>query len=1091
MMRNLYRKLSLTMCFLLTIASVMAQERTVSGTVTDETGSTMPGVNVLLKGTSSGTVTDGDGNFRISIPNDQAVLVISFVGYATSEVIVGSRSVVNIQLTSDVQTLTELVVTGYSVDKRRELTGSVSTVKAKELTIAPTGNVEQMLQGRVAGVTVITNGQPGTTSQIRVRGFGAFGGNSPLYIVDGVPTDNVNFINPDDIESVTVLKDAAAASIYGARAASGVIIYTTKKGTKGGGRKLSVTYDQMVGVTNPGKGIEMLNPTDFAEWTWNAIKNTEDANARAENRSPNYGTALANFNHPQFGGGLTPTIPQYLRVGSQNGAAITGPVDLAAQRLLYNIDPRNGPIYNVIAANREGTDWYDAITRNAPVTRQTLGFSGGGDGYRFYVGLSGQDQKGILLHQSFKRYAMRANAEFDVKKNIRVGLNTQFTYRQALGLVGDGGGIGSADDENDILAAFRMPTIIPVYNVFGGYAGTAAGGFNNPRNPVANRDGQRDDRNFNGMGFGNVYAEYDVIPGLTLRTSIGGSYTNYAYKFYGRWQYENSENNSAFTFGQGSGYNFGWTFTNTANYKKTFDIHNLDILIGQEALNTGAGWDLSATGLNPFSWDPNFVNLTQTSSRIVNSSQYLGVNFYSLFGRVNYSLKEKYILSAVVRRDGASRFGANNRFGVFPAVSLAWRISDEAFMDALPFVSDLKIRGGYGAMGNSNNVDPNNQFSLYGGSLGASSYDITGSNSSVIQGFYRTRIGNPNAKWETSITKNIGFDGNLFDGRLDIILDFWEKDTKDLLLAVPITATAGPNAAVPSVNIGRMLNRGLDIAITGKGKFSSDLSYEATLNGSFLKNEITELPPGQTYLITVNPGYRGITPIRNQLGGPISGFFGYKVQGIFKTQEEVNNAPAQAGKGIGRFRYEDINKDGTINDLDRTALGSPVPKFTGGFNFVLRYKNFDLEAYTYVSLGNKIFNVSKWFTDFYPSFQGASISARVKDSWSPTNTGASTPIFESASNFSTNTQSSSFYVEDGSYLRMQNLTLGYNIPSATLNRIGLNRVRIFASTNNLFTITKYSGLDPSVGGAADTSFGIDVGNYPITRSFTGGFNIGF
>jgi TonB-linked SusC/RagA family outer membrane protein len=1093
-MKKLYnktRRLVLIFLWLAGTTAAFAQDRVVSGTSTDETGGTMPGVNILLKGTSSGTVTDGDGKFQISIPNDQAVLVVSFVGYATSEIVVGSRSVVNIQLTSDVQTLTELVVTGYSVDKRRELTGSVSTVKAKELTIAPTGNVEQMLQGRVAGVTVITNGQPGTTSQIRVRGFGAFGGNAPLYIVDGVPTGNVDFINPDDIENVTVLKDAAAASIYGARAASGVIIYTTKKGTRGGGKKLNVTYDQMVGVTNPGKGLDMLKPTEFAEWTWNAIKNTEDANAVAENRAPNYATALANFNHPQFGGGLNPVIPDYLRVGSQNGAAISGPVDLNAQRLLYNVDPRTGPIYNVIAANREGTDWYDEITRNAPVFRQTLGFSGGGDGYRFYVGLSGQDQKGILLHQSFKRYALRANAEFDVRKNIRVGLNTQFTYRQVLGLTGDGGGIGSADDENDILSAFRMPSIIPVYNVFGGYAGTTAGGFNNPRNPVASRDGSMNDRNFNGLAFGNVYAEYDVIPGLTLRTSIGGNYSNFAYRYYGRWQYENSENNSAFTYGQGSGYGFGWTFTNTINYKKTFDVHSVDVLVGQEALNTGAGWNMDATGLNPFSWDPNFVNLTQTSSRVVNSSQFLGVNFYSLFGRINYNFKEKYILSAVIRRDGSSRFGANNRFGVFPAVSLAWRISDEAFMDALPFVSDLKIRGGYGAMGNSNNVDPNNQYSLYGGSLGASSYDIGGSNSSAVQGFYRTRIGNPDAKWETSITKNIGFDGNLFDGRLDLIVDFWEKDTKDLLLAVPITATAGPNAAAPSVNIARMLNRGLDLAVTGKGKITTDLSYEATLNASFLKNEITELPPGQTYLITVNPGYRGITPIRNQLGGSISGFFGYKVQGIFQNQGEVDNAPAQSGKGIGRFRYEDINGDNVINDLDRTALGSPVPKFTGGFNFVLRYKNFDLEAYTYVSLGNKIFNVSKWFTDFYPSFQGAAISARVKDSWSPTNTGATTPIFESASNFSTNTQSNSFYVEDGSYLRMQNLTIGYNIPAATLSKIGLTRVRFYLSTNNLFTITKYSGLDPSVGGAADTSFGIDLGNYPITRSFTGGFNIGF
>lgn len=1096
MMRDLYRKLRLTLCFLLTIASVMAQERVITGTITDETGATMPGVNVLLKGTSSGTATDASGNFRLNIPNDQATLVISFVGYATSEIQVGSRSVVNVQLAADVQTLTELVVTGYSVDKRRELTGSVSTVKAKEMTIAPSGNVEQMLQGRVAGVTVITNGQPGTTSQIRVRGFGAFGGNGPLYIVDGVPTGDISFLNPDDIETTTVLKDAAAASIYGARAASGVIVYTTKKGQRGN-KKLNITYDLMTGVTTPGKGQEMLNPTEFAEWTWNAIKNTADRSGTP------HATAIANFNHPQFGTGATPVLPTWLRVGSQNGAAIGNTnVDLNAQKLLYNVDPRNGAIYNVFMANKEGTDWYDEITRTAPVIRQTIGFNGGGEKYRFYIGLSGQDQKGILLNQSFKRYAMRANSEFDVLKNLRIGQNIQFTYRQTLGLIGDGGGIGSADDENDILSAFRMPSIIPVYNVFGGYAGTAAGGFNNPRNPVAAREGQKDDRNFNGLGFGNVYAEFDPIPGLTLRTSIGGNYVNYAYRSYGRWQYENSENNSAFTFNQGSGYSFGWTFTNTANYKKQFDVHNLDVLVGQEALNTGAGWDVSATGLNPFSWDPNFVNLTQTnpSGRQVNSAQYLGVNFYSLFGRVNYSLKEKYILSAVIRRDGSSRFGGNNRYGVFPAVSLAWRISDEAFMSAIPAISDLKIRGGFGTMGNSNNVDPNNQFSLYGGSVANSSYDISGSNSSATTGFYRTRIGNADAKWETSVTKNIGFDGNLFDGKLDIILDFWEKDTKDLLLAVPITATAGPNAAAPSVNVARMLNRGVDLAITTKGDITSDLKFEVTLNGSVLKNEITELAPGLTYLTTVNPGFRGINPIRNQLGQSISAFFGYDVVGLWQTQEEVNAANAldgnsttefQTGAAPGRFRYRDINGDNVINNDDRTFLGSPVPKFTGGLNFILRYKNFDLEAYTYTSLGNKIFNVSKWFTDFYPSFQGAAISARVKDSWTPSNTGAEIPMFESASNFSTNTQSSSFYVEKGNYLRMQNLTIGYNVPANTLTRLGLSKLRVFASTNNLFTITNYSGLDPAVGGAADTNFGIDVGNYPVTRSFTGGVNIGF
>ncbi len=416
-------------------------------------------------------------------------------------------------------------------------------------------------------------------------------------------------------------------------------------------------------------------------------------------------------------------------------------------------------------------------------------------------------------------------------------------------------------------------------------------------------------------------------------------------------------------------------------------------------------------------------------------------------------------------------------------------------MQAVPFISDLKVRGGYGTMGNSNNVDPNNQFSLYGGSVGASSYDINGSNSSAVGGFYRTRIGNPNAKWETSVTKNIGIDGLMFDGKLDIILDFWQKDTKDLLLQVPITATAGPNASPPSVNIAKMVNKGIDIALGTKGNLTQDIKFELNVNGSFLHNEITALAPGLTYLTTVNPGFRGIQPIRNQLGYSISSFYGYKVAGLFQSAGEALNYPTaanpQSGGGAGRFKYEDINGDGKIDDKDRTYLGSPVPKFTGGVNFTVRMKGFDLSAYLYTSLGNKIFNVSKWFTDFYPSFQGAAISNRVKDSWTPSNTGATIPIFESASNFSTNTQSNSFYVENGSYLRFQNLTLGYTLPANILDKLKMTRLRVYASTNNLFTISGYSGLDPAVGGAADTNFGIDVGNYPVTRSYTFGVNIGF
>ncbi|AFK02371.1 TonB-dependent receptor [Emticicia oligotrophica DSM 17448] len=1060
-------------CGLLWLMSVVAfAQKSVSGKVSDAKGDGVPGASITVKGTTTGTISDATGNFKINVPNSGGTLVFSSIGYKTQEVKLTGQASVNVTLEDDAAALDEVVVTGYSIDKRRESTGAISTVKSKDLTAVPSGNVEQQLQGRVSGLTVVTNGQPGTASQIRVRGFGAFGGNEPLYVVDGMPVSSTDFLSPDDIESTTVLKDASTASIYGARAANGVIVYTTKKGTKGA-KKLNVTYDGNFGITDPGKGQAMMNPTDFATWTWNAKRNSGEA-----------------FGHPQFGSGATPVIPDYLSVGGTPG--VIGSVDLAAQKLKYNVDPAAGAIYQVIKANKAGTDWYGAITRQAPLQRHSLGFSGGGENSRFYVGFSLQDQKGILISNGMKRYAFRINSEFNVLKNLRIGENIQMTYLQILGQTGAAGGNGIAADENDILQAFRMPSIIPIYDEFGGYAGTAAKGFNNPRNPVANQNGIKRNRNFNGLANGNVYVEYDPIPGLTLRSSIAGNYRNNYGWGYTRWQYENSENNSAFGYNEFSGYSFGWTFTNTASYKKAFGKHNIEVLAGQEALNTGAGRNMNANGLNPFSQDGDYVTLTTLANRNPPASNlFKGVNFYSLFGRAIYTLNDKYIVTGVIRRDGSSRFGVNSRYGIFPAVSAAWRVSSESFMKNLPWVQDLKVRGGYGTMGNSNNVDPNNQYSLYAANVGNSGYDINGSNSSIVDGYYRTRIGNPDARWETSVTKNIGIDGSFLKGKLDVIFDLWQKDTKDLLYQLPITATAGFQAAAPSVNVGQMVNKGIDIQIINRGKITSDLGYDINVTGSFLKNEITKIADGQTYLTNVNPGFRGLTPIRNQLGYGLSSFYGFQVLGLFQSKAEVDAAPAQDGKGVGRFRYADINNDGKIDANDRTYLGSPIPKFTGGVNFTLTYKGFDLSAYLYTSIGNKIFNASKWFTDFYPSFSGAAISERVKESWTPQNTGAKIPIFETASNFSTNTQANSFYVENGSYLRLQNVAIGYNFSKALLDKLKLSRVRVFAATNNLFTITKYEGLDPQVGGNADTNFGIDVGNYPMTRSFTAGINLGF
>lgn len=1082
-MKNVYKSLSaLLMLLVLTGATAFAQ-KTVTGTVLDEYDVGLPGVSILVKGTTTGTATDIDGNFSLNVPNDDAVLVFSFIGYTAIEQTVGSRSVIDVKMTPDEQTLTELVVTGYTIDSRRETTGAIATVDPKDLTIIPTGNVEQTLQGRVSGVTVITNGQPGTSSIIRVRGFGAFGGNEPLYVVDGVPVGSTDFLNPDDIESTTVLKDAAAASIYGARAANGVIIYTTKRGRRGN-QKIRVDYNGMYGVTTPGQGLDMMNPQDFADYTWLAETNQ----AILDGRAPAYG-------HPQFGSGSTPVLPYYINVGGESG--VPGPFSpdrIEQERAKYNIDPSKGPIYQLVrAATGEGTDWYDALTRSAPLNRHSIGLNGGSETSRFFIGLGFQEQAGIMIGNEFKRYSLRANSEFDVTPKLRIGENFQATYRQVLGQQGGTGGRGVSDDENDILQAFRMPSIIPVYDEFGGYGGTAARGFNNPRNPVANRDGQANNRSFNANIFGNIYAEYDIIDDLTFRTSIGGQYNNSYFWGYSRLQYENSENNSAFGYNEGSNFVFGWTFTNTLAWKKTFDKHAFDVILGQEALNTGAGRGMSASGQNPFSTDPDFVNISNlpVSSRQVNSFLFNGVNFNSYFGRVNYTYNDKYLFSAVVRRDGSSRFGSNARYGTFPAFSAAWRISSEGFLSGSTWIDDLKIRGGWGQMGNSNNVDPNNQYSLFGGTVGASSYDIGGTNSSALIGFRRTRIGNPNAQWETAVTTNIGFDGTFFNGRLDVIFDWWKKDTKDLLFTVPIPQTAGPNASPPAVNIGEMLNRGLDLFVSTRGNLSSEFTYELTLTASTLKNEIVSLAPGLEIITSVNPAYRGIRPIRNQVGEPLSTFFGYDVEGLFRNAEDVSNHATQDGAAPGRFKFRDANGDGVITPDDRVVLGNPVPDFTGGMNFTVGYKGFDLSAYFYTSIGNEIWNQSRWFTDFFQTFEGAAISERLKDAWTPTNLDAEIPVVEKTSNFSTSNVENSFYVEDGSYLRLQNVTLGYTLPASLLERWRLERFRVFASANNLFTITGYEGLDPAVGGDADLSFGIDVGNYPVTRGYTFGVNLSF
>lgn len=1042
-------------------------QSTVTGTVTDNQGTPLPGANVFVKGTTNGTQTDFDGNYTLEVDAD-AVLVFSYLGFVTQEIAVNGNATVNATMAEDAAALDEVIVTGYATETKRETTAAVSIVKAEELAAIPSGNVEQQLQGRVAGVTVLTNGQPGTTSQIRIRGFGAFGGNEPLYVVDGVPVGSTDFLNPDDIETTTVLKDAAAASIYGARAANGVVVYTTKQGSRSK-RKTRMTLNISSGVSDPNvAGVpENLNPQEMAEFTHLGYENNAAAN----------GTAVE-YTHPQYGNQATPRFPDYLHADGQNGV-FEADVDLAQIRANFEADPDN---VFLIRPNLAGTNWYKEITRIAPISRFSLGFDGGTENGRFFIGLSAQNQAGILLNNDFARYTARFNSEWDITPWLSIGENFQVTYRSVVGGFGGQGGIGGADDESVILSAYRMPTIIPVRDEFGSFASTRASGFNNPRNPVRQltlNDGS--DQSYGITGFGNLYLLLKPFDGLTLRTSLGGQYGNGHFVNYGFRYLGDSEPQASDSFAEGSNYFYQWTFTNTATYEKLFGKHKIKLLAGVEALNTGAGRFINGSGINPFSTDLDFQSLSVVQSPVVNSGLFRGVNFFSTFGKLDYNFDEKYYLTGVLRRDGASRFGGNNRYGTFPAVSAAWRVIAEPFMQNQDFISDLKIRGGWGQMGNSNNVDPNNQYSLFASNRGNTFYPVDGQNGGANEGFAQSRIGNPDAKWETSTTTNIGFDAGFWNDKLEIILDWWKKDTDDLLYQLPLAGVTGNFASAPSVNIASMANSGLDFQIVGRGNFTEDLSFTVTLNNSFLKNEITALAPGIDFFD--GQAYRGIQATRNAVGQPLSSFFGYNVIGYFNTQQEVDNSPSQDGKGLGRFRYEDVNGDGAITPDDRTFIGSPVPDYTGGATINLKYKNLEFETYWFASFGNEIFNQSKWFTDFFGTFEGSAKGQNAKRSWTPElGNNAAAPIWESASNLSTSGAGNSWYVEDGSYVRLQRLALSYDFTDLT-DKIGLSKLKVGLSANNIWTITDYSGLDPGIGGGADTNFGIDVGNYPVSPQY--------
>ncbi len=1067
-MRQKFRIISVKLTALLFgffLCTALFAQTSVSGTITSaKDNSPVSFATVTVKGTNVATNSDADGRFTINVPSGSNTLVITSVGYTDQEVPITGNNL-NISLNESVSNLNEIVVTGYTTQRKKDITGSVAVVDVANMQQIPTGSPAQALQGQASGVTVLSSGVPGGSVRVAVRGITSIGNSDPLVLVDGTPGSLSN-LNINDIESIQVLKDAGAAAIYGVRGSNGVVIVTTKKGKAG---KVKVAYDGYYGVQVPIKNGK--NP-------FNIANTTETANAIYQS----YINSGVPFDTKQYGSGSAPVIPDYI-------------TPTAGMEGDPNTDPSTYALYSnqITRANKQGTDWFDEIFDAAPMQSHNVSLSKAADKSNFYVSLNYFDQQGTLMETYLKRYSARINTSFDVSDHIRIGENAYIYYRQSPGF-------NNQNEGNPISMAYRESPIIPVFDIMGNYAGTLSQGLGNAQNPYANQARTANNKSHSYNISGNVFAEVDFLKNFTARTTFGGNTDNYYYNFFSYTAYENAENNNnANAFQEGMGYSNSWTWTNTLTYDNHFGDHGLKVLIGSEANHYyGRGiWgrrggyfitDPSNLGVDPNLWTLDFGPPSgQTTGNDFGPDQ---SSLFSLFGRLDYNYREKYLITATLRRDGASVFHPDYRFGYFPSFTAGWRISQESFMKNVEWINDLKLRGGWGKLGSLSNIPAYNQFSLYNQSAANSYYDITGANTSSVLGIYNSQIGLPQTTWEEDIVTNIGLDATLFKNRIDLSVEWYKKAISGLLMRKLADPTQqGPSQ--PFVNQGNIQNTGIDASVTYHGKSGRDLRFDATLTFTSYNNKVVSLPQGRKYIDFNSAGSTRIGSFtRMQPGQPLGAFFGYEVLGLFQSDEEVSKSATQEGAAPGHLKFRDVNNDGVINTDDRTFFGNPNPDFTAGINLSLTYKNFDFSTFLYASVGNDNINYVKYWIDFPALFDGAISKDAVYNSWTPDRPGATVPRLERTSNFSTNTQFSSYYLEDGSFLKMRSLIIGYTFPSQGLKRAGIESLRVYVQGANLFTLTKYTGLDPELINSDvnnNTNFGIDFGNYPANQK---NFNIG-
>ncbi len=1084
----------LTLICLFSTLMVWAQ-KTVSGRVTSGTNQLpVSGATVTLKGTNQATQTNADGSFSIRVPNDRSVLVITSVGFESIEMPVGAQSSVDVLLKESASTLSEVVVTGYSSQAKKDITGSVAVVNVKELVANPGSNIQSLLQGRAAGVTVGTSGIPGAGSNVRIHGYSTFGNNEPLYVVDGARVSSITELNPNDIESMQVLKDASSASIYGSAAAGGVIVITTKKGKNG---RPKVAYDSYYGWQTFNKRLDLLNTKEYGDYLFLLAKNSGNLDS------------LGRFSHGQYAGPTgksdRPIIPAYIFAGGGQPGGKSGGIeanDPAADPSKYKLDlfDVNGPgTYLIVPASQEGTDWLGAVLQKAPMHNHQVTVSGGADNANYLYGLDYFDQKGIVYTTRYQRYSLRANTAFTIRKKVRIGENVQINFTNRAGVQG----FTNQDEGNPIAFSYRMQPIVPVFDIMGNYAGTRGSNLGNAHSPYANLDRRKDAREKRIGIIGSAYIEVDFLRYFTFRSNVGMDYGNGNSYIFLNPYYESSEGRSNIaTFNEAQNYGYQLTWYNTVNFKKTFrELHEVTGMVGTEIVQN-QGRNISGNANDYFNLDRNFWQISSTLSPTPGgaSGEFRNRKYSPIIAQVNYAYNDKYLLSGSFRRDGSSdAFGPNNKYGNFPAFSVGWRISEEPFFQNVRGINDLKVRFGYGILGNDNISSLG--FLRFFTINNDAAYPINGSNTSITPGVRHQTIANPNVKWEQTTTSTLGVDATLLNNKMAVTIDVYNRETTDLLFEKELDPSlyGGRISAMP-VNIGSMNNKGIDLSLSYRGAPTKDLRYDASMTFSLYKNKVGKLadPFFEGDRTRIDPFNRSVT------GRPISSFYGYVVDGFFDDEAELASLD-QKGKFVGGWRYKDLSgpdgkPDGKITPDDRTFIGSPHPKFIMGFNLNVAYKNFDFSSFLYWKAGGEIANYTRYWTDFN-TFQGNRTRRVLYESWTPENRNALLPRI--TSNDATSGQLPvDYYIEPGGYLRMRNLMLGYTLPVNVMTKLGIDRLRFYVQAQNLFTITKYTGLDPEITTnntgrndynrrLADRNLGVDVGNYPTPKAFIFGLNLGF